>query len=320
MSRLLVGDWKLATTHLRRLLERGEFTVTGEVGPPRGTNHELLLDRIRTAQSHCDAINITDNVRGIPTMSSMVCSSFVLQSGNEPIMQLSSRDRNRVAIASDLYGAYALGVRNLLFITGDHTLLGSHPHTKMVYDLDSIQALQIASHLMTGTDLADDDLEGTPSFYLGATFNPRADPLEMQVMRVEKKHEAGAQFFQTQAIYDMARFEEFLEQLGGVDIKILAGIIPLKSPTMARFMNKCIPGIKIPEELIERLERAGAGKNSVAEITAFQQEGLAIAIETVKKVRDLDGVNGVHIMGIGWEESIPQIVEATNLYPRPRKE
>ena len=174
---------------------------------------------------YCDAINITDNVRGIPSMSSAVCAKYVIEAGAEPIMQMSTRDRNRISIESELYGAYALGIRNILFITGDHTLLGSHPEAKMVYDIDSIQALQLASHLMSGKDLAGDSLEGTPQFLLGSTFNPYADPLELQVMRVEKKRDAGAKFFQTQAVFNPERLELFMDLARDLNVKVLAGIV-----------------------------------------------------------------------------------------------
>ena len=308
----------LVETRLKSLLERGEFVVTGEVGPPHGANHQLVVERTRLVKDYCDAINITDNVRGIPTMSSMTCAHYVLETGAEPIMQMSARDRNRILFESELYGAYAMGIRNILFMTGDHTLLGSHPQTKMVYDLDSIQALGLASHLMGGTDLAGDKLEGTPDYYLGATFNPYADPMEMHVWRVEKKRDTGAQFFQTQAIYDTSRLEEFMKGIRGYNVKVLAGIIPLKGPKMAAFMNRQIPGIKIPEEFIERLEKAGAGLKGAEKRTAVRGEGLRIATETIEAVKKITGVNGVHIMGVGWEESIPELVKGTGLHPRPK--
>ncbi len=234
------------------MLQSGKFTVTGEVGPPHGADYKLVTERTRLVKDYCDAINITDNVRGIPTMSSMACAHFVIEAGAEPVMQMSARDRNRILFESELYGAHALGIRNILFVTGDHTLLGSHPQAKMVYDLDSIQALQLASHLMSGKDLAGEELEGVPLFHLGATFNPNADPLELQVWRVEKKRDAGAQFFQTQAVYDTGRLEEYMEQIEPLGVKVLAGVIPLKGPKMARFMNERIPGIRIPEETINR--------------------------------------------------------------------
>lgn len=292
--------------------------MTGEITPPHGSDANIVREHTAIVAEYCDAINITDNVRGIPTMSSMVCARLILEAGSEPIMQMSARDRNRILFESELYGAHALGVRNLMFITGDHTLLGSHPEAKMVYDLDSVQALQIAKHLMGGTDLAGDELEGIPDFFIGATFNPYADPLEMQVWRTEKKQSAGARFFQTQAIYGLDRFEEFMSELEGLDAGILAGIIPLKGPRMAEFMNKRIPGIKIPESMISRLEKAGRGLKGAEKREAVRGEGLLIASETIDAVRKIRGVNGIHIMSVGWESAIPELVKGAGLHPRPR--
>lgn len=292
--------------------------MTGEIGPPRGADHNIVIERTRLIADFCDAVNITDNVRGIPSMSSAVCAKYVIETGAEPIMQMSTRDRNRISIESELYGAYALGIRNILFITGDHTLLGSHPEAKMVYDIDSIQALKLATHLMSGTDLAGDTLEGTPQFLLGSTFNPYADPLEMHAIRVEKKRDAGAQFFQTQAIFDTNRLESFMDLVRDLNIKVLAGIIPLKGPKMAQFMNKRVPGIKIPKDFITRLEAAGEGLKEEPKRTAMREEGLLIASETIQSIRSIKGINGIHLMGIGWEESIPELVKRAGLYPRPK--
>jgi methylenetetrahydrofolate reductase (NADPH) len=244
----------------------------------------------------------------------------VKDTGAEPIMQMSTRDRNRISIESELYGAYALGIRNVLFITGDHTILGSHPEAKMVYDIDSIQALYLARHLMGGTDFAGDELEGTPDFFLGSTFNPYADPLEMHVLRVEKKRDAGAQFFQTQAIFDTSRLEEFMDHARDLKVKVLAGIIPLKGPKMAQFMNKRVPGIKIPEEFIQRLEKAGKGLKGEEKRNAMREVGLEIATQTIESIRKIKGIAGLHLMGIGWEESIPELVKRSGLYPRPKVE
>lgn len=277
-----------------------------------------MIERTNLIRDYCDAVNITDNVRGIPSMSSAVCAKYVIDAGAEPIMQMSTRDRNRISIESELYSAYALGIRNVLFITGDHTLLGSHPEAKMVYDIDSIQALHLATHLMSGTDLAGDTLEGTPRLHLGSTFNPYADPLEMHVMRVEKKRDAGAQFFQTQAIFDTSRLETFMDLVRDLKIKVLAGIIPLKGPRMAQFMNKRVPGIKIPKEFIERLEAAGKGFKDEAKRVSMREEGLLIASETIESIRGIKGITGIHLMGIGWEESIPELVKRAGLFPRPK--
>lgn len=308
----------MTKSHLRTILNSGDFVVSGEITPPHGSDKNLLLERLSLVKGYCDAINVTDNVRGIPTLSSLVATYLIKQTGQEPVMQMSARDRNRILFESELYGAHALEIPNVLFVTGDHSTLGSHPQTKMVYDVDSIQALALAKHLMTGHDFAGDELEGTPQFYLGSTFNPYADPMEMQVLRTHKKQEAGAEFFQTQAIFDPGRFRDFIKELGTIKAKILGGIIPLKGPRMARFMNRRIPGIKIPESMIERLEQAGEGLKGKEKIKSVRGEGLSIALETIEAIKKTQGVDGIHIMGIGWEESIPELVERSDLYPRPR--
>lgn len=300
------------------ILESGAFAVTCEIGPPRGADKTIVLERTRVVSDYCDAINITDNTLGIPSMSSVACARFVLDAGAEPIMQLSARDRNSISIESELYGAYALGIRNVLFITGDNVILGSHPKAKAVYDIDSIQALKLASHLMGGTNLLGEPLEGVPKFFLGSTFNPNAEHLETQVQRTEKKRDAGARFFQTQAIFETTGLEAFMDLARDLELKVLAGVIPLKGPKRASFMQNNVPGINIPEEFIKRLEDAGNGLKDDEMSEAIRAEGLLIAAETIKTVRQIKGIQGVHLMGVGWEESIPALVKRAGLYPRPK--
>ncbi|MGY5860313.1 MAG: methylenetetrahydrofolate reductase [Candidatus Thorarchaeota archaeon] len=300
-------------TRLKQALDAGTFAITGEIGPPRGTDHNIVTERTKLIADYCDAINITDNVRGVPTMSGTACARIVLDAGGEPILQLSTRDRNRISIESELYGAYALGIRSVLFITGDPTIMGPHSDAKMVFDIDSIQALQLTSHLMGGTHFDDEELEGTPKFLLGSTFNPYADSIETEILRTEQKRDAGAQFFQTQAIFDVDRFETFMELASDLKLKVLAGIIPLRGPRNARFMNANIPGIKIPEEIIKRLEAAGKGLKDDEEREALREEGLLIASETIKLIRKIKGISGVHLMGIGKKENIPELVKRAGL-------
>ncbi len=245
-------------------------------------------------------------------MSSIAASHLICDVGAEPILQLSTRDRNRILLESELYGAHALGIRNVLFVTGDHTLLGTHPHAKMVYDLDSIQALQLASELMHGRDLAGKELDGTPSFYLGSTFNPYADPMELHAWRVEKKRDAGAQFFQTQAVYDVGRFRDFMAQIRGLGVYVLAGIYVLRGPKTARFMDERVPGIYIPEEIIERLEKAGEGLSGKEARARRREEGIAIALETTREVMRVPGVHGIDLMGTGWEPHITRFIESAS--------
>ena len=310
----------LSDTRLKQTLDAGIFAITGEISPPRGADPSLVIERTKLIADYCDAINITDNVSGIPTMSSTACARIVLDAGVEPIMQLSTRDRNRISIESELYGVYALGIRNVLFITGDRTIMGAHSKAKMVFDIDSIQALQLSSHLMQGTDFDGEELEGTPQFFMGATFNPYTDSIEMEICRARLKRDAGAQFFQTQAIFDTDMFESFMDSVSDLKLKVLAGILPLRGPLNARFMNKHVPGIKIPEEFIKRLESAGKGLKEDEARVAMREEGLLIASETIKEIRKIKGIHGLHLMGIGRAENIPELVKRAGLSPRHKME
>jgi len=302
------------------LLDTGEFVVTGEIGAPHGADASLLVDRVEMIKEFCDAINIPDNARGVPTMSCTVCSQYVLQAEAEPILHLTTRDRNQIAFQSELYGAYALGVRNLLIIAGDPTRFGTHPHAKMVSDLDTLEALALAKHLSTGVDSVGDELEGTPEFYLGATINPNDVLIETQSRRMKAKCEAGAEFFQTQAIFDTALLKDFMKHINN-ELNILVGIIPLRDSEMAQFMNDFVPGIQVPDEFIRRLDTAASGHDTEeAEIQAMKSEGIQIALETIEVIREIDGVNGLHLMGVGWPESIVELVKRAGLYPRPKVE
>ncbi|TFG32567.1 methylenetetrahydrofolate reductase [Candidatus Thorarchaeota archaeon] len=311
--------FNLFSTRLKQTLDAGTFAITGEISPPRGADSNLVIEGTKLIADYCDAINITDNVSGIPTMSSTACARLVLETGAEPIMQISTRDRNRISVESELYGAYALGIRNVLFITGDRTILGAHSNAKMVFDIDSIQALQLSSHLMRGTDFDGGELEGTPKFFMGSTFNPYADSIEMELQRTEMKRDAGAEFFQTQAIFDTDRFEFFMESARDLKLKVLAGVIPLRGPLMSRFMNENVPGINIPEKYIKRLESAGKGLKEDEARAAMLEEGLLIASETIKTIRKIRGIHGLHLMSIGREESIPELIKRAGLSPRIRK-
>jgi methylenetetrahydrofolate reductase (NADPH) len=241
----------------------------------------------------------------------------VLQTGAEPIMHLTTRDRNRISIQSELYGAFALGIRNILFVAGDHVRYGSHPDAKVVYDLDTINALTLVTKLREGTDFAGDELEGVPEFCIGATFNPNDRSLEEHVLQTEKKQKAGAQFFQTQAIFAPEKLKDFMGLASGLNLKVLAGIIPLRDVEMAEFMNTQIPEITIPEEIVKRMDNAGKGLDEEARIEEMQKEGLRIALETLEEVRRIKGINGVHLMGVGWTESIVELAKGANLFPRP---
>jgi methylenetetrahydrofolate reductase (NADPH) len=268
-------------------------------------------------KDYCDAINIPDNPRRIPRMSSLACARFVLEAEAEPILQIAMKDRNRVAFKGNLYGAYALGVRNVLFVTGDHLGLGSDAQADLVSDIDSVQALQLTTHMMSGKDHTDEELEGVPTFFLGATFDPYAHPRDEHVRRTKRKHDSGAQFFQTQAIYDIDRFAEFMESIEELNAHVLAGIIPLRSPEMAEFMTENVSGIAIPDQILQRLENCAEGLHDEERDEATQFEGLAIAAETINSLRKMKSVDGVHIMAVGWESCVPEIVRSVGLYPRP---
>jgi methylenetetrahydrofolate reductase (NADPH) len=269
-------------------------------------------------REYCDAINVPDNARGVPTMSSAICAHYVLSSGVEPIMHMTTRDRNRISIQSELYGAYALGIRNILFIAGDHAKHGTHPGAKEVYDLDTIKAIELTSNLRQGVDFAGDEIEGAPEFYIGATFNPNAQSLEEQVLLTEKKQAAGAQFFQTQAIFDPARLKDFMKLVTSLNPKVLAGIIPLRNIEMAEFMHNHVPEITIPKEIVSRMRDAGRGFDETERVEAQRNEGIQIALELLGSIRKIKGVNGVHLMGVGWTESIIELSKLGNLVPRPR--
>jgi len=305
-------------TRLKRLLNKGDFVVTAEIGAPHGADSNLIVERTKMVRNYCDAINVPDNARGVPTMSSTICAHYVLQTGAEPIMHLTTRDRNRISIQSELYGAYAVGIRNVLFIAGDHTRYGSHPDAKVVYDLDTVSALALANKLREGVDFAGDELEGTPEFCIGATINPNVSSIEELILQTKEKQNAGAQFFQTQAIFESERLKDFMGLASDMNLKVLAGIIPLKNLEMAEFMNTQIPEITIPEDVINRLADAGKDLDEEGRLEEMEKEGIRIALETIERVRRIKGINGVHLMGVGWTESIVELVKSANLFPRPK--
>jgi methylenetetrahydrofolate reductase (NADPH) len=299
------------------LLQSGQFVVTAEIGTPRGSDHQSLLEKTKLLKDYCDAINIPDNPRRIPRMSGIACARFVLDAEAEPVLQIALKDRNRVAFKSDLYGAYALGVRNVLFVTGDLPGIGSDSQADLVSDIDSVQALQMAAHMMSGKNHTDEELEGVPAFFLGATFDPGIDQFAENVRRTRQKHESGAKFFQTQAIYEVDSFVEFMESIEDLDTYVLAGVVPLRSPEFAEFMNEHVSGVNIPDVIIQRLENAADRLDGEEREQATQAEGMMIATETISVLRRIKGVDGVHIMAVGWESCVPELVKSVGLYPRP---
>ncbi len=251
-------------------------------------------------------------------MSSVICSHYVIKEGCEPVMQITSRDRNRIMLQSDLYGAYALGVRNVLFIQGDLPSFGTHPDATAVYDLDSPGTVALANRLRSGYDMAGDELEGTPSFFVGATFDPN-DLSEKQLVHLKRKIDAGARFFQTQAVFDVSALQEFMKRIVETRVKTIVGIIPLRTPEIAEFMDTKVPGITVPTEMIDRLKKAGEGLPEEKMLEAFEHEGIQMALELIEDIKRVPGVSGIHLMGVGWTESIPVLVQEADLHPRPSR-
>jgi methylenetetrahydrofolate reductase (NADPH) len=299
---------------LERLLEAGEFVVTGECGPPKGADAEKVKEKAKCLVGHVDAVNVTDNQTAIVRMSSIGASALLVQMGLEPVMQMVCRDRNRIAMQSDVFGAYALGIRNMLCLSGDHQKFGNHSGAKNVYDVDSIQLIDMVRHMRDeGKVESGDEIEGVPRMFIGAAANPFGDPFAFRVIRLAKKVAAGVDFIQTQCIYDMDKFKTWMRQVvdQGLDRKvhILAGVTPLKSLGMARYMAKNVSGIDVPDALIKRIK--GAPKDQRA------QEGVRICIEQIQELRETPGVHGIHLMAIEWEHKVPEIVKGAGLHPRP---
>lgn len=275
--------------------------VTGEVGPPKGVSTQEMLESAELYKGRVVAVNVTDQQSAVMRLGSLAVCHLLRDMEIEPIFQVTCRDRNRIAIQSDLLSAYILGVENVLCLTGDYVTLGDHPQAKSVFDLDSVSLLQAVVQLQQGKDLAGKELDGVPKFFLGATVTPGANPLEPQIIKMEKKVKAGAQFFQTQAVYEPEKFEEFIQAVKYLNVPVLAGIILLKSAGMARFMNKNVAGIHVPDNLIEEMEKA---ENRV-------DKSIEIATRLINELKEL--CQGIHIMPIGWERRVPAVLDAAEL-------
>ena len=321
-------------SNLERVLRAGHFAVTGELGPPQSADGAVIREKAGLLKGNCDAANITDNQTAIVRMSSIGAGTIVVQENVEPIIQMTCRDRNRLAIQSDLLGAYALGMRNLLCLSGDHQRFGNHPTAKNVFDMDSIQLIQMVAQMRDSHVFqCGDEFKGQePRFFVGAAAAPFADPLDFRPYRLAKKVQAGADFIQTQLIYDIDAFKVYMEKVRALGLHertyILAGVGPLKSPGMARYMKNNVPGLLVPDALIDRMNEAGApwaGKpkdeltrdDKRARSSAWKQTGIEICIELIQQLREIEGVAGVHIMAIEWEEAVKPIAEGAGLLPRP---
>jgi len=324
----------LAGSKLEKILKAGHFAVTGELGPPQNADVEVIREKAKLLLGYCDAVNITDNQTAIVRLSSIAAGQLVIEAGLEPIIQMTCRDRNRLAIQSDLLGAYAMGMRNLLCLTGDHQSFGNHPTAKNVFDIDSIQLVEAVSQMRDGsTFMSGDSIKGVePRFFVGAAAAPFADPIDFRPFRLGKKIRAGANFIQTQLVYDIQAFEVFMEKVRKMGLHeetyILAGVGPLKSLGMAKYMKKNVPGILVPDEIIAEMAEASApwkGKKpaemskeeKVTRSKAWKDKGIQICINLIQQLQQIEGVAGVHIMAIEWEEAVKPIVEGAGLYPRP---
>jgi 5,10-methylenetetrahydrofolate reductase len=289
---------------LKNALKSGKFTVTAEIGPLKGTDTSEFLEMAKQLKDKIDAANVTDQQSAVMRLGSLAASSLLVKEGLDPIYQMTCRDRNRIAMQSDLLSAHIFGIRNVLAITGDFPTFGDHPDAKDVYDIDPVQLLWTIQKMNEGYDLTGSELQGKTDFFPGAAITPFMDTeegLELQIIKMEKKMKAGAQFFQTQAIYDVEAFEKFMKKVKKLGATILAGVIPLKSAGMAKYMNKNVAGISVPDHLIEEMSNA---EDKVA-------IGLNMAARLIKDLKDL--CHGVHIMAIGWEEKVPEILKLANL-------
>jgi len=302
-------------SRLEKVLASGAFAVTSECGPPRGSDPEVIRRKGECLKGVVDAINVTDNQTSVVRMSSIASCVILREMGFDPIVQMTTRDRNRIALQSDILGAGALGMNNILCLSGDHQRFGDHPSAKNVYDIDSIQLIQTVHRMREeGKFINGQEIKVAPRFFIGAVENPFADPFEIRVPRLAKKAVAGVDFIQTQCIYNLEKFRLWMK--GVVErglhqkVKILAGVTPMKTVGMARYMKASVPGMDVPDAIIDRLK--GAAKGKVGE------EGIKICVETIQQLREIEGVAGVHIMAIEWEEKVKEIAEAAGLLPRPQ--
>lgn len=299
---------------LEKVLADGHYAVTTECGPPRGSDLGSITQKAEYVKNHVDAINVTDNQTSVTRLCSLACCIHLKQMGLEPILQMVTRDRNRIALQSDILGAAAFDINNILCLSGDHQSFGDHAQGQNVHDLDSMQLLQTVRHMREeGVFLGGDPIQRPPEMFLGAAANPFADPFEIRVPRLAKKVAAGAEFIQTQCIYNLDKFEEWMKGVRdrGLHerVAILAGLTPFKSAGMARFMKNKVPGMDVPDEVVKRMADQPKEKQP--------EEGLKICIESMQRLKEIEGVSGFHIMAIEWEQKVPELVEGAGLHPRP---
>jgi methylenetetrahydrofolate reductase (NADPH) len=299
---------------LEKILTAGHVAVTSECGPPRGSNPAVIKKKAALIKNHVDAINVTDNQTAMTRLCSLASVIHLKSMGLEPVLQMVVRDRNRIALQSDILGAASFDIHNILCLSGDHQTFGDCPEAQNVYDIDSMQLIRMTRHMRdNGKFIGGDEMDGPPRMFIGAAANPFADPFEIRVSRLAKKIAAGAEFIQTQCIYNLEKFEQWMQQVRdrGLHEKtfILAGVTPLKSAGMAKYMKNRVPGMDVPDDVIKRMSAVPKQKQP--------QAGIDICVETIQRLKAVEGVSGFHIMAIEWEEKVPEIVERAGLYPRP---
>ena len=302
-------------SNLEKILSEGKFAVTGECGPPKSADGSVIENKAKILKGFVDAVNITDNQTAVVRVCSMASGLQAQQNGLEAIMQMTCRDRNRLAMQADILGASILGIKNILCLTGDHLSFGNHPEAKGVHDLDAINLIKMYKDMRDEKKFqCGDEMDVAPALYIGCAENPFGDPFEFRALRLKKKVEAGADFMQTQCIFNIPKFKEWMKEVRALglhkEIKILAGITPLKGVGGARYMQKFVPGMDVPQEIVDRM--AGVEKGP-----ASHAEGKKLAVEMIKELAEVEGVAGVHIMAVEWEEAVPEIVETAGLLPRP---
>ncbi|MGM0427264.1 MAG: methylenetetrahydrofolate reductase [Thermodesulfobacteriota bacterium] len=300
---------------LEKILDSGTLAVTSECGPPRGSDPEAITQKAEMIKDYVDAINITDNQTSVTRLCSLAACIHLKQMGLDPVLQMVVRDRNRIALQSDILGAASFDIYNLLCLSGDHQQFGDNPKGQNVFDLDSMQLIQTVRRMRDeGKFLGGDEIKRPPRMFVGAAANPFADPFEIRVPRLAKKIAAGAEFIQTQCVYNLEKFEEWMKLARDRGLHervyILAGVTPFKSAGMAKYMKNRVPGMDVPDDVVKRM--SGVPKENQA------REGIDICVETIQRLKDCEGVRGFHIMAIEWEDKVPEIVERSGLYPRPQ--
>ena len=305
----------MTESQLKKVLHKGDFAVTAECGPPKGADPEVVKSKGKVLKGYVDSVNVTDNQTGVVRLCSLAACALLRAEGLDPVLQMVTRDRNRIALQSDVLGASALGIRNILCLSGDHQSFGNQPQAKGVFDIDSIQLIQTVRKMRdAGEVIGGEKLSSPPQLFIGAVANPFADPFKYRAARLATKVDAGAEFIQTQCIFNLKRFKEWMglvrEYGMGDKVYILGGITPLKSARMAEYMAKQVAGMDLPEEIINRMKSVPAKEQ--------REEGIKIAVETIHALREIGGVHGVHIMAIEWEDVVPRMVEEAKLFPRPQ--